>query len=93
MDNWGDRLTFVLAEENENIKVGMRGNIVLTGDVRESVLLLPTKAVHSADGRDYVYVLGENDIPEVKWIETGMRVNGQVEILGGLEEGEYVILK
>ena len=38
-----------------------------------------------------MYVLGENDIREVRWIETGFCGDRLTEILSGLEEGEAVI--
>ena len=51
------------------------------------------KENHEADGKSYVYVLGENDIREVKWIETGLYGDSMVEVVGGLTEGENIILK
>lgn len=92
MQNWQERLSFVLLEDAD-VSVGSSGKITITKEIREQVLTLPAKAVHSANSGDYVYVLGEQGIPEVKWIETGLHTGTQVEITGGLEEGEYVILK
>ena len=69
------------------------GNIVYTIDARENVLTLPSKVIRTADGRNYVYVLGENDVREVKWIETGLWGDTMVEVISGLEEGEYVVQK
>ena len=60
---------------------------------RSQVLCVPAQAVHSADGRDYVYVLGEDQMREVKWIETGLYGDSTVEVLSGLTEGERVILR
>jgi len=92
MEHWGDRLSFVLMDGEREVKAGLTGNITVVTDVREQVLAVPQGAVKKADDGEYVYVLGEKNIPEVRWVETGLRGGGQVEITSGLEEGEYVIL-
>lgn len=95
MEQWGQQQYFSLAESGSNaaIEVGTIGSIVVLVDQRTDVLCLPSTAVHSADGRDYVYVLGEDQIREVKWIETGLHGDDMVEVLAGLTEGERVILR
>ena len=54
---------------------------------------MPVDAVHNADGKNYVYVLGENNIWETKWITVGLEGKDNVEITDGLSEGDMVILK
>lgn len=95
MEKWGEELTFSLTEEYENsvIEVGTTGIIRVILDRRENVLTLPAGAVHTADGRAYVYVAGEGGTREVRWIETGLYGDDSVEIEEGLEQGEKVILK
>lgn len=95
MDKWGEQQLFYLAEgaENATIEVGTTGSIVAVIDQRSQVLCVPVTAVHSAEGRDYVYVLGEDQMREVKWIETGLYGDSMVEVLSGLTEGERVILR
>lgn len=95
MDSWGEQQLFSLAEgaESASIEVGTVGYIVAVVDRRSQVLCVPTGAVHSAEGRDYVYVLGEDQMREVKWIETGLYGDSAVEVRSGLTEGERVILR
>ena len=93
MEHWEETLYFELPENSSDIQVGTVGNIVYTIDARENVLTLPSKVIRTADGRNYVYVLGENDVREVKWIETGLWGDTMVEVISGLEEGEYVVQK
>lgn len=95
MGSWGEQQLFSLAEgaESATIEVGTIGSIVAVVDQRNQVLCVPTAAVHSADGRDYVYVLGEDQMRQVKWIETGLYGDSMVEVLSGLTEGERVILR
>ena len=69
------------------------GTMRYTTDYRTQVLTVPLKAVHLADGKSFVYVLGENQMREVKWIETGLFGDDKVEVVSGLAEGEKVIVK
>ncbi len=93
MEHWEDTLYFELPERTEEIQVGTMGTIYYTIDSRQQVLTLPSRAIRTAEGKNYVYVLGENDIPEVKWIETGLWGDSLVEVTSGLEEGDYVVQK
>lgn len=93
--NWGEVLLFTLSgdTENVNIGVGASGTIRFTVEERSQVLTVPLKAVHQASGKSYVYVLGEGNMREVKWIETGLFGDETVEVISGLTEGEKVIIK
>lgn len=97
MENWeaNGKLTFELVGGGEgvNVVVGTSAVINLEINRKDQVLCIPSQAVHEADGKSYVYVLGENDIREVKWIETGLAGDTMVEVVGGLTEGENIILR
>ena len=94
-ENWGEKILFTLSgdTENVNIGVGTSGTIRFSVDERKQVLTVPLKAVHQASGKSYVYVLGEGNMREVKWIETGLFGDETVEVISGLTEGEKVIIK
>ncbi|MCH5340627.1 MAG: efflux RND transporter periplasmic adaptor subunit [Acetatifactor sp.] len=97
MDEWGETQLFEVFEGPESVanEVGTSGLITVVEDSRQNVLTVPLGAVRSTgDGdRCYVYVLNEDGVREVKWVETGLYGNSLVEILSGLAEGEKVILK
>ncbi len=95
MENWTDVLLFTLSgiHENVNIEVGVSGTMRYTTGFRAQVLSVPLRAVHQAEGKSFVYVLGENQMREVRWIETGLFGDERVEVLSGLTEGEKVIIK
>lgn len=95
MEEWGEKLTFSLWGEDDgsSIEVGAVGTMRVVLGQRENVLTLPSRAVHTADGKTYVYVEGEGGTREVRWIETGLHGDETVEITGGLEQGEKVILR
>jgi hypothetical protein len=75
------------------IEVGSMGMMRYTTGFRSQVLSVPLRALHQADGKSFVYVLGENNMREMKWVETGLVGDDKVEILSGLQEGERVIIK
>lgn len=95
MENWNELMLFTLSGDTSdvNIGVGASGTLQFTVDKREQVLTVPIRAVHQAGGKSYVYVLGEGNMREVKWIETGLYGDINVEVISGLAEGEKVILK
>lgn len=96
MEEWDEeRLLFTFAENTDiaTIKMGAIGTIKIITGMREQVLNIPSKAVHMAEDREYVYVVGEGNVREVRWITTGLYGDNTVEILSGLSEGEKVILK
>ncbi len=95
MEEWGEKQLFSVLEgpENEGIEVGTLGTMQLVLEKREQVLTVPALAVSEADGRAFVYVQGEGNMREVKWVETGLYGDSVVEITAGLAEGDRVILK
>lgn len=95
MDKWEDTMKFVISEGADEVVIepGTNGTISIVLEKKEQVLTLPVGAVHSADGKMYVYVVGENNMREVKWVETGVADKDKIEIVSGLTEGEKVIIK
>lgn len=95
IEEWGETQLFEVFDspEGATLEVGVYGLIQLVAESSENVLHVPPNAVFSAEDRYYVYVLGDDDMPEVKWVETGLFGDGAVEIRSGLTEGEKVILK
>lgn len=95
MDKWGDTLLFSVysGPDNVTIDVGTRGTAVAPVQVKEHVLTLPKNVIHMAEDQAYVYVVNENGVREIKWIEIGLTGDTNVEITSGLTEGEKVIKK
>lgn len=96
MEEWEEqeRLMFTFDKEyGANIEMGTTGSITAVLEERENVLNVPKRAVHTADGKAFVYCLGEDNMREVRWVETGIYGDDSVEILSGLSEGESVILQ
>ena len=94
-DKWTDSLTFSLPGEYDSsvIDVGTAGTIRVVTDERMQVLAIPSKAVYLAEDATYVYVVGEGNLREIRWIEVGLYGDENVEVTAGLEKGEFVIVK
>ncbi len=95
MENWSDKLLFAIADDDgsRTIDVGAMGIMKVVLGEKKQVLSVPVGAVHIADGKSYVYVLGADNVREVKWIETGLMGDDYAEVISGLVEGEKVIIQ
>lgn len=95
MDRWEEQLMFSLSEGSSDsvLEVGSTGTMTVIAEQSKQVLNIPLKALHKADGKCYVYVVGEDNLREIKWIEAGLYGDDCVEVLAGLSEGEKVIIK
>lgn len=95
MEEWGEKQFFSVLEGpgGDGVEVGTLGTMQLVLEKREQVLTVPSLAVSEADGRAFVYVQGEDNMREVRWVETGLYGDSVVEITAGLAEGDRVILR
>ena len=93
--SWGEKQLFEVYDgpDNEGIEVGTSGTITIVVDHRENVICVPNEAVMKADGKTYVYVLDENNMKSIRWIEVGLVGDSNTEVLSGLTEGEKVVRK
>ncbi len=72
---------------------GMFSNLELTLTIREEALVIPEMALFRTLEGDMamVYVVGADNVAEMRSIAIGERLPGKVEVLSGLELGELVI--
>jgi len=82
---------------NSRIKPGMTANIDIVSAKHENVLSVPQRAVQKETYKEFVTVykgtLDNVSSTEQRNITTGLRgVDGYIEILGGLSEGEEVVI-
>ncbi len=95
MQDWGDTQTFMVVDgvDTSALEVGVAGIVEVVVASRTNVLTIPVRAVKKADDKTYVYVLNDDGMREVKWIETGLYGTDTVEVVSGLEEGDEVIVR
>ncbi|KKP29854.1 MAG: Efflux transporter, RND family, MFP subunit [Candidatus Nomurabacteria bacterium GW2011_GWF1_31_48] len=84
--------TIICEKPDERIKSGMTANVLITTDISEDVLYIPTVAIQNKDGKKIVQVL-ENKKIVIKEVDPGIKNSiGMTEIKSGLSEGEQIVL-
>lgn len=93
IENWGETQTFTIVSgpDGYSLDVGAYGIIKVVVEEKKDCLYLPSAVVHTADEESYVYILDENNMRQVRFVETGLYGDDTVEIKSGLEEGDKVV--
>lgn len=85
------RVTFVFYDNDARIKSGMSANIFLVVRENKDVIEIPRTSIMSREGKQFVLVLKDGARQE-KEVSTGISgIDGMMEIVSGLSEGELVI--
>jgi HlyD family secretion protein len=86
------RVTLQFVEKDDRLRSGMTADVDILTAEKQDVILIPQRAVISANSDKLVRVLEKgNQVKEVK-VKTGLRgSSGEIEILEGLSEGDKVI--
>jgi HlyD family secretion protein len=74
-----------------DLKPGMTAQVELYLTPKQNVLTVPVEAVTQEEGADFCYVAREDRLERRK-IELGQATHDVLEVAGGLEEGEQVVL-
>jgi membrane fusion protein (multidrug efflux system) len=77
------------------LKPGMFANLDLTLTVRENSLVIPEAALTQilTNNQAQVFSVDANNVAQIRTISTGIRLVGAIEVLGGLQAGEQVIVE
>lgn len=80
----------LLPNEDGKLRPGMFLTVsLLKEDVR--ALMVPEEAIVPERSKQFVFVVTPDDLAEMREVRTGRRRPGEVEVLQGLAEGEWVI--
>ncbi|WP_456426355.1 efflux RND transporter periplasmic adaptor subunit [Rhodocaloribacter sp.] len=85
----------IFANPDLDLKPGMYANVMLTGKTIPDALVIPTEAVIHSGERTIVFVVrgeGKFEPREVKLGEEGGPGNNYVRVLGGLLDGEEIVI-
>lgn len=82
-----------LLQPDPTLENGTSGTVNVILDQREDVMYLDRKAVKTADGKHFVYMLDEEGLRIRREVTTGLETGNYVEIISGLSEGDSVILE
>jgi multidrug efflux pump subunit AcrA (membrane-fusion protein) len=77
--------------QTPGIKTGMFGRASFSAGQRET-LAVPAAAVFERGQLTGVYVVGEDGVASLRLITTGKRRGDRVEVLGGLDPGERIVV-
>ena len=73
--------------------IGMNASVTMLLEIKEDVLIVPTRAVQSNNGREVVTVMSQDQTTTTNVpVRTGITNGDQTEIISGLEEGQVVLL-
>jgi len=73
------------------LRPDMTANVTILVGERRGALVVPNQAIKREDGKKVVYVL-DGGKPERRVVKTGWKDSGYTEVLGGLREGERVLV-
>jgi membrane fusion protein (multidrug efflux system) len=82
----------LMPNEHGNLRPGMFLTVTLMKEDVEA-LIVPEQAIVPERSRQYVFVVGPDGVVARREVQTGRRRPGEVEILGGIEPGDRVIVE
>ncbi|MCF7953733.1 MAG: efflux RND transporter periplasmic adaptor subunit [Spirochaetales bacterium] len=82
-----------LETSKKMVRAGMYARIKIITQDKEGVVKVPSPAVTERFGEDYVFVVKNGSTAEKRKVSTGIDIDGKLEILQGLEDGEVIVLR
>ena len=80
-------------ENDSRINAGMFGKVKLYTRDYGGVVALPSDAVVTKGDKPYLYVVKDDDTVEQREITLGQAVDGIVQVVSGIKEGERVVIE
>jgi membrane fusion protein (multidrug efflux system) len=85
------KATAVIRNDSGDLVPGMFARFTIAYEKHADALLIPSIAVIEEDDEAAVYVVNDGAVMR-RIVETGIASDGQVEILGGLDENEEIVV-
>lgn len=80
-----------IKEKDNRIKSGMFASVKLITEVLENVFSISTVCLIESTNQSYVYVIDNSGQAYKQIVETGLRIDGQIQIIAGLNSGDRVV--
>lgn len=80
-------------KKDSRVNAGMFGKVVLYTEDYSGSVTIPTDSLVQINDKDYVFVVKEGSIVERRAVRTGNSVDGYIQILEGVKEGETVVIQ
>ncbi len=84
------RIKATVSNPQYRLKPGFFAEVTILTGTRTDAILIPESALSSQEGKVYAFIV-QDGIAYRKEIETGMRLEGKVEILKGIQRGDRLI--
>ncbi len=91
-EDWKEEIYFKLLDQDYDPYNITTGTIELCTEEKKNVLTVDKNAIHTSGENYYVYILDEDGIRRMQFVEIGLWGSDVVEVISGLEEGDYVII-
>ncbi len=85
------RATVSIDNNNGELAPGMLGRFNIAYEKHAAALTVPAVALINDDEQSSVYVVSNGEVAK-RIVETGIKADGKVEILGGLSEHEQIVV-
>jgi membrane fusion protein (multidrug efflux system) len=82
-----------IANPDGKLRGGMFANLDLTLQLRDAALVIPEPAIVNNGDTTLVFALTATNSAVMKPVKIGLRLAGKAEVLGGLVEGEKVVVE
>jgi len=88
-----------LKDPEKRLKSGMFAKIKLITEEKGGIVKIPPEALINRFGESYVFIIGidpsdpEKKIAEKRQVIPGLRIDNQLEIVSGLENGENIVIR
>lgn len=82
---------FALDKEDSRVNAGMYAKIKLYTTVHKDCIVIPFDCVKSSNDKYSVFVVENNTVTETA-VELGINVDGNVQVLSGLEPGQKIVV-
>lgn len=84
-------VTLTVPSDVSGLLAGMFADVTFHTDVSEDTIVVPTEAILTSAGAQYVFVVENGDTAKYVEVTTGLTGNGVTEILSGLEAGQQLV--
>ena len=85
------RATAVIDNSDHRLAPGMFGQFTISYEKHVDALVIPAAALLDEDDLTSVYVVSDGEVVR-RIVETGIEAAGKIEILGGLDEDESIVV-
>jgi len=80
----------VVPNPSYRLKPGFFTEVMLQTGMNPNALMIPESALFSQEGKFFAFVI-QDGMAHRREVETGLRFEGKVEILKGIQKGEKVV--